>query len=370
MLARGNDAQSVYFGLRSYGVLVRARGKNFGDCCGLSKVVIAIGKMANEISQCYDTEALELPTRSRRYMGHACNRGRKQRCCSVYRLAWARLRCHADVYITAGPRRTLQGPLSPPWQRLPKERECMKRLSVALLVVVVLTATAACAKMSLQPLSSPTPFVAKNIWIGISGGYEIRWTTGEISAHPVAQPATVTFSEIGLTIADFHALTRAQSADCDLTRTAQLQSVVGPILSIQNSDTMKCTNGATGKGLSSVAIDLTRPKAHALLSDYFPPHELGALNIKAEHFCKAVPKDLLGRFAFRELHAKTVVVAVTLPPNCTQSEVDLALNAPASLMSALAQAAQRKAGFLWRDQPAISGGQATDIKYHYLYNAQ
>jgi hypothetical protein len=238
-------------------------------------------------------------------------------------------------------------------------------LSRVVVVLAAVVALASCSKMTIQPTSTPTSIVPKQIWSGSSGGFAILWTTGDITAHPTNAPATQALSEIGRTVVDFHAITRHQTSDCDMTRQARLQSVVGSVVSIQSADTMKCANGVNGTGLGIVAIDLAHPQKPVSLADLFPAHELAALRTKAAHFCKAVPGDLLGRFAFSELHGATVIVAVTLPPDCTESEVDLALGVPKALQQPLTLAAQRQQGFLLHDQRAIADGLATTVNYHY-----
>ncbi len=239
------------------------------------------------------------------------------------------------------------------------------KLSPVLIVLATAVALASCAKLTIEPSASPTPIVPKQIWSGQSGGYVIDWTTGDITAHPAADPAHQSLSEIGRTIVDFHAITRRQTADCDMIRQAKLLSVVGAVVSIQSADSMKCASGASGTGLGTVALDLAHPLTPLSLAGFFPSHELAALQTKAEHFCKTVPKDLLGRFAFGELHGNTVIVTVTLPPDCTESEVDLALNVPGALKQSLELAAQRKQGFLAHDLGTVSGGLVTTVNYHY-----
>lgn len=238
----------------------------------------------------------------------------------------------------------------------------MKRLVLLVLASVL----AACGKLAIAPpQASPPPGPPKLIWAGVSDGFSIRWTAGDITATPVGTPTRQVLSELGLTIFDFHGITRKQSADCDFVRVTQLASVVGSIVTILDTDTMKCANGTNGAGRKAVAIDLTHPTKSALLSDYFPAHELDSLQTRARQLCSSKPEDLLSRFAFSELHGNTVTIVVTLPGNCSSPSVTLALNTPTKLRAALELAAKRKEGFLWHDQAAISGGQTTTINYHY-----
>jgi hypothetical protein len=201
-----------------------------------------------------------------------------------------------------------------------------------------------------------------------SGGFLIRWTVGDISAIPVAEPKREVLSELGLTIVDFHDISTRQTADCDFVRNAQIQSVVGSIVSLGDADTVKCADGVTATLRKAVAIDLDHPGQPVPLTRLFPARELAALAIRARHFCSSVPKDLLSSFAFSEVHGPAVVVSVTLPANCSTDNISVALNAPLTLRVPLALAASRKQGFLLSDRASISGGQTTTINYHYRTN--
>ena len=242
----------------------------------------------------------------------------------------------------------------------------MQRLSVLVLLIVVF-AVEACGKFTIvPPLASPPSGVPTQIWSGSSGGFAIDWTTGDISASPLTDPAKKVLSEFDRTVADFYRQTRKQSSDCDLQRAAELQSVVGSIVSIASTDSMQCTNGASGKGKRTTAIDLVHPKSTLLLSDLFPAHELASLQTRAGHLCPhPAPRDLLNSFAFGEVHGSVVVVTVALPPQCGGSHIDLALTIPAKLKAPLTLAAKRKEGFLRRDQPGIAKAAVTTINYHY-----
>jgi hypothetical protein len=241
----------------------------------------------------------------------------------------------------------------------------MKRLVILILVAA---ATAACAKLSLAPNQPASPGPPKVIWTGTSDGFAIRWTAGDITASPVSNPMRQAFSALGLTIYDFHNISRKQSADCDFVRVTQLESVVGPLVSIRDDDTMKCTNGATGIGRKVVAVDLTHPGALAALPAYFPAQAIAGLHSAASHACPGKLPDLDSRFAFVDVHGPDVTVQLTLPPDCKQSDASFVMPIPAKLRSWLELAAQGKQGFLARDQAKIAGGQTTTINYHYRLN--
>jgi hypothetical protein len=241
----------------------------------------------------------------------------------------------------------------------------MKRLVIVSLAAAALILIG-CAKLTIAPRTPATPpGPPKIIWSGRSAGYIIRWTASDIAALPIAKSPGPTLSELGLTIYDFHQISRQQTADCDFVRVAQLQSVVGPIVSILDNDSMKCTNGASSTSRKTVAIDLRHPTTQALLTDYFPARELSSLLLRVARSCTAKPENLLNGFAFDEVHGNAVLLAITLPTACASSSISVALNVPAKLSRMLMLAAGRRQGFLLRDQGAVSGGQATTINYHY-----
>jgi len=239
------------------------------------------------------------------------------------------------------------------------------KLSLVIVVLAAAAATFSCAKFNIAPIASPGNVSPKQIWSGTSAGYTITWSTADIVATPEHDAKRQVLSELTRTALDFHNIARMQTADCDMTRQAKIQSVVGSIVSIQRKDTMKCTDGANSAASGAMAVDLARPKKTLLLSSLFPSHELDALRTKAKHFCKTVPDDLLNSFAFSELHGGSVVVAVTLGTDCSQSEVHLVVNLPKALKKPLALAAKRQQGFLWHDEHAIAGSSMTVVNYHY-----
>jgi hypothetical protein len=245
-----------------------------------------------------------------------------------------------------------------------KERQ-MRRLAVLPLAAATIV-LAGCPKLTVTPQLAPSPQgPPKLIWAGNSAGYAIRWTNIDISAVPLRKSGGQVLTELGLTIFDLHRASRMQTGDCDFVRVARLQSVVGPIISIADDDTMKCANGATGAYRKTVAIDLRHPGTPALLSDYFPAHELGSLALRVARVCPSRPENLLNGFAFDQLQGSAVTVAVALPSACSEPAVKIALNVPPSLRDALELAARKRQGFLLKDQPAVSTGQTTTINYHY-----
>lgn len=237
---------------------------------------------------------------------------------------------------------------------------------ISALTAIAALALVSCANM--PKLAAPEQSVApKLIWSGEGDGFRIRWTTGDIIASPARASSSSqhALSELAKTVAEFHLMARKQGTDCDLTRVATLQSVVGPILSIQSLDKMKCMSGAEAIVRKMTAVDLTRPNMPLALGALFPAHELDALKTKSSHFCSSLPPDLMKGFAFSELHRDVAIVTITLPANCSSARVNLALNVPTTLRHSLQLAAQRKDGFLLQSLPVISRGAVTTISYHY-----
>lgn len=241
----------------------------------------------------------------------------------------------------------------------------MRRLVILLCVAAGLIVPAACARQPSVTRPSAQTGPPKLIWSGTSAGYNVRWTAGDITAAPIGAPASAGISELGLTIVDFHGITRKQTADCDFTRVTQLQSVVGPIVSIQDLDSMKCANGTVGTGRKVAAIDLRHASRPALLSDYFSPAQLAPIQTRISKLCPSQPATLLNRFAFHQVKGNAVIVDISLPVQCSVSVTQAALPTPATLQHWLLLAAARKAGFLVVDQPLVARGQTTTINYHY-----
>lgn len=234
-----------------------------------------------------------------------------------------------------------------------------------LFVVLAALAIAGCAKHAQAPTTGPTLSAPKVVWTGNSGGYAIRWTNGEITAVALSAPKRPIFSELGQAIMRFSTVAGKESSDCDLQRTAAVQSVVGSIISLSHDDTMHCNSGKSGVGTSFAAVNLAHPRNPMLLSDIFPGTDVAAVLAKAHEDCAIVPINLLSGFAFRDVVGNMVSVQIRLPGTCTTKNIDLSFAVPAQLKLPLQLAAQKREGFLQRDQPAIANGLSTIITYHY-----
>ncbi|MDQ6825025.1 MAG: hypothetical protein M3007_06130 [Candidatus Eremiobacteraeota bacterium] len=272
----------------------------------------------------------------------------------------------------------------------------MKRLSPLFFLILSLTAVqpVACVQQA-QPPEPVPPKPLQVIWAGTSGGHAIRWTTKEISANsnPPSTSRPMAFSDTGLTILDFSEAGNRQTGNCDFQRLSSVLSVVGPWLSVQHADEMRCGAAQAAQKTQALAIDLDHPQKRPLLTDIFPEHAvlvgleqatplkntLAALHTtppttaaalvtllaNSKAVCQsAFPKDFLNRFAFAQVRGDQVLVRVGLPSDCKASEVTLWLPIPRAQIHAFELAAKNSQGFLLAHQPAIAKGRATTVLYH------
>jgi len=237
------------------------------------------------------------------------------------------------------------------------------------------------------------------IWAGISGGFAIRWTTGEVAASPSSSATDVRLSARQLARAEFAKIEKdADDVDlCEYERTFRIASVVGSIVTLEDTYYLGCGGAHPDGRARFVAVDLAKPsttKSRGLsddedlpgnlvtLTDYFPEAEIlralladslmqkalegkrpktlaALLKICAEDFptvaeneklCFAAERDLLTRFAFHHVENGKVAVrlglsgAVVCRNNLTQ--IGILLPIPESLKQALALADAGTEGFL------------------------
>jgi len=279
----------------------------------------------------------------------------------------------------------------------------MKRSSSVLFAVLALSAALLVACMpKLQPPANEQPKPLQVIWSGTSGGFAIRWTTKEISAtaNPPAKRRPIVFSDTGLAIVDFSALGSRQSGDCDFQRVSRVLSIVGPLISLEHADELRCgQGGAVTRRTQTVAIDLTNPQRRPALTDLFPDravlsalssapplqNTLAALHARAPQSTAAFvhllvgapsvcngkfPQDFLNRFSFARVRGNQVLVWENLPLDCKTNVVSFWLPIPAARSAAFTAAANRKQGFLLGDEASIARGRGTTILYHVRNTSQ
>jgi hypothetical protein len=248
--------------------------------------------------------------------------------------------------------------------------------------------------------SGQTPRI---IWEGVSGGYDIRWTTADLTAHkPGSQ--TVIFSLKSLAQRGFDNYRKAMDGDdvgrCIYQRDFVVVSVVGPLIGFRDTVYASCRqeahpaiacrlttidlshDGGTEYPLDDpMMVDAANPGRLAVLSNLFPPDRIAAalksdpvVKPQADADAKSLPdllnglydaeleiprspcsqtmrKDILTRFAIHHMEQGGVAVRMSLDPvggacRSTAADLGLLLPVPDRLRDALVKAAARKEGFL------------------------
>jgi hypothetical protein len=207
--------------------------------------------------------------------------------------------------------------------------------------------------------------------------------------------------------------------NCVIDQDYTLMSVVGSIISIQDHYYLGCEQTAHPSGSSRfIAIDLSKPTKGVArrpensdytlpdnavsLAEIFPEEDIlrallaDSLIKKAlansekpdtprtlaqlleafrtevsvaedERSCFSVSDELLTRFAFHHIEGDKVAVRLGLSGTavCREflTQIGILLPIPASLKSALTNAAAGKEGFLMKDQKRISGGRQTRMGF-------
>jgi hypothetical protein len=263
----------------------------------------------------------------------------------------------------------------------------------------------------------------KMIWTGRSGGFVFEWSASDITARSPQSPARVLFSAKSLAQKEFAAFREASKdpdtgkmEKCSYERTFTVLAVVGSILSFSDGDFTVCERAAhPGGELRYTTIDLAKPggvgykelemevdlaqpgKAvkltdlfderdifNALMADTVVKEALGTSGSRprtlaelveafaagasaTDKLCYSVSEDIWTRFVFHHLENGKVAIRLGLPGagpcRYNLTEIGILLPIPASLKTALAQAAAGKEGFLMKDQKKISRGQTTSFSF-------
>ncbi|MDQ6779811.1 MAG: hypothetical protein M3Z37_01475 [Candidatus Eremiobacteraeota bacterium] len=223
-----------------------------------------------------------------------------------------------------------------------------------------------------KPQASPPPAhfePLQVIWSGTSGGYDVSWTSREISAQRSgAKSAAPAFSETGLTIADFSDISSRKTGDCDFKRVATVLSLVGPWLSLEHADELHCGQGGEPTlRHSALTIDLARPRERPQLTRIIPSAKtaISAALTSARNACHGgAPADFLNRFAFVQLRGAQIQVRFGLPADCSAADVTAWLPVPPARSAWFIAAAHKTRGFLMADQATVARGRGTTILYH------
>lgn len=285
-----------------------------------------------------------------------------------------------------------------------------------------ITASPALKSDQNSPSAARPEVSGKSIWRGNSGGVEIDWTTADLFSRsggnlekifqPVAEKGHEEF------LADLKGVepTKGQSHNCDYRRDFELLSIVGSLVSFQDTEYSDC-GGAhpttetrfTAVDLKregpvayqygeSIDVDVDRPGKAVKLTDYFqesdilnalladsvisealkeagvstPPKTLAAL---PEVFAKngyvlrgelSLRPDYLTRFAFHHLEGDMVAVRINLPSiafGYRSKQIGLLLPVPPVLKQPLASAASGEEGFLMGSAPQSTRKQLTRFAF-------
>ena len=272
-----------------------------------------------------------------------------------------------------------------------------------LLVIAVLAALPSIA-------SDSTAQQPRAIWSGRSGGFEVSWTTGDISARRVQGGGRV-LSLRAKADAEHGKLTEDYREDPEMTpreveHRYRVLSVVGPVVSVEEYWYCDCRGAHPISSRGFRAFDLSRgtvaAPAPARVTDYVaeadllralladrviralldsaeveaPPRTLAALLEAVRNQPAAVGEctymvgeDFLSSFAFHHVEADgRVAVRFSLSHHveiCRGMMTQIGVLVPASprLRTDLAAARARTAGFLMADAARITGDRATVLNY-------
>jgi hypothetical protein len=267
---------------------------------------------------------------------------------------------------------------------------------------VVMLSLSIFSLLALSGLAQPTaqkPAPEQVIWTGASGGYTVRWTTGDVVAYPTANAADVRLSAKQLARAEFGKIEKdSEDQDvCEFERTFRVVSLVGSVLTLETTYYLGCGGAHPDGNARFVAIDLAKPRAAktrgltddeslpanlATLTDYFPEAEIlralladsliqkalegkrpktlaALLKICAEDFptvaqdeklCFTVERDLLTRFAFHHLENGKIAVRLGLSGTAVcrnnLTQIGILLPVPDALKQPLALAEAGTEGFM------------------------
>ncbi len=284
-----------------------------------------------------------------------------------------------------------------------------RRHARALGLALILVATAAKARTG----------APGEIWSGTSAGFDLRWAENDITVRRSGRRVFSARDWAGAELAHFVAANatdeKGRPPDCTYRQAVRIVSLVGAMMSLEDSVTITCRREAHPAGLTRlITVDLSaagpladagrdaigrvdprRPGRAMLLTGIFPaadvmsalagttplrdvlrrkgirprtlPEFVGTVTDASGEgdACFVVPPDLLASFAFDRIEGDRVVVRLGLPgdgpcrSNLTTADLTFAL--PASLAPAVRRAGTGEAGFLADRGRRIAAGRVTTI---------
>jgi hypothetical protein len=268
----------------------------------------------------------------------------------------------------------------------------MNRLRILALAGALLLSAASTHALSAQP--------AATIWRGRSGGFDVTWTSGDISARR-ARDGVVVFSARAIADREWGA-TSADSDDAvpvrEWERTYRVLSLVGPILSLQEETYCDCggahpiswtrfvsydlsTSTAAAPHLADVtrlvdeaslvraltadplirqAMDAAGVHGLTRVAQFGPALEAQSISPPSGDCTFALGKEFASEFGLHHLDGTRVAVRFSLSHSvevCRGMMIQVGVLAVplASMRIPLREASGRQRGFLMKDRSAVAG---------------
>jgi len=262
----------------------------------------------------------------------------------------------------------------------------------------------------------------REIWSGESAGFIVRWTSGDITAAPAAQPSKVVFSAKASAERKFRAFKKDNIEEdpawqCSYRLRFKVLSLAGPILSYEENESSYCGR-KNGPGWAHPSdqivyrvLDLTQVRKPIKLTEYFSESEIlaalladplvssalkqggapekptsieslvnlfdeGQLTLEprtespeSPKGCTFIfPEHALKQFAFHHVDNGKVAIRLSLDPAvgaCRTAHAELGILLPISYKIAAAIAAANSAsqGFLMKDGKRLFEGSVTTFEF-------
>ena len=246
----------------------------------------------------------------------------------------------------------------------------------------------------------------KSIWKGVSGGFQIEWTTDDLVStsgdkiERIFQPLAKRGYD------EFVADIKGSLKNCDYRRDFKVLAIVGSLITFEDTEYSDCGGAHPstemrftmidlsrpgevfyGHGENAMDADLQKPGKVVKITDYFAESDLlnalladrvikralaeagvssspQTLSALPEIFARndyvlnetelSLRPDFLTRFAFHHLEGEMIALRLHLPSIAfayRSRQLGLLLSIPAELRQPVALAATRREGFLMREPP-------------------